>query len=249
MDLYGTDVPSYKERRQETELAVNIRKATSIDETAPKRKHVRAAIVYTWDHKSSQSFWSGIKVQPILADEVQTFKALIMIHKVLQEGHPIALREAQQHVNWLEGLARGAPGGEGMRGYGPLIQEYIYYLLAKLAFHRQHPEFNGTFEYEEYISLKSINDPNEGYETISDLMTLQDQIETFQKLIFTHFRSGTNNECRISALVPLVQESYGIYKFITSMLRAMHTSKYCRFSSKNYGSRLQHSGMTRHWHL
>lgn len=55
-------------------------------------------------------------------------------------------------------------------------------------------------------------------------MTLQDQIDSFQKLIFSHFRSGANNECRISALVPLVQESYGIYKFITSMLRAMHTS-------------------------
>lgn len=62
------------------------------------------------------------------------------------------------------------------------------------------------------------------YETISDLMTLQDQIDSFQKLIFAHFRGGANNECRISALVPLVQESYGIYKFITSMLRAMHTS-------------------------
>lgn len=73
--------------------------------------------------------------------------------------------------------------------------------------------------------MKSINDPNEGYETISDLMTLQDQIDAFQKLIFSHFRGGANNECRIAALVPLVQESYGIYKFITSMLRAMHTSK------------------------
>ena len=97
----------------------------------------------------------------------------------------------------------------------------------------------GLFEYEEYISLKSINDPNEGwarlyahekladvyrYETISDLMTLQDKIDTFQRLIFSNFRGGANNECRISALVPLVQESYGIYKFITSMLRAMHTS-------------------------
>lgn len=93
-----------------------------------------------------------------------------------------------------------------------------------MQFHREHPEFNGTFEYEEYISLKSINDPNEGYETISELMTLQDQIDSFQKLIFSHFRNGSNNECRISALVPLVQESYGIYKFITSMLRAMHTT-------------------------
>ena len=94
---------------------MNIRKATSIEETAPKRKHVRACIVYTWDHKSSASFWSGMKVQPILADEVQTFKALITIHKVLQEGHPIALREAQAHVSWLEGLGRGAPG-DGLRG-------------------------------------------------------------------------------------------------------------------------------------
>lgn len=57
-------------------------------------------------------------------------------------------------------------------------------------------------------------------------MTLQDQIDSFQKLIFSNFQSGTNNECRISALVGLVQESYGIYKFITSMLRAMHTSMF-----------------------
>lgn len=210
--------------KQESELAINIRKATSIDETAPKRKHVRAAIVYTWDHKNSDSFWAGMKVQPILADEVQTFKALITIHKVLQEGHPIVLKQAQAHIGFLESLQRGVSGGEGLRGYAPLISEYVYFLLAKLAFHRQHPEFNGTFEYEEYISLKSTNDPNEGYETISDLMTLQDQIDSFQKLIFSHFRNGTNNECRISALVPLVQESYGIYKFITSMLRAMHTT-------------------------
>jgi huntingtin-interacting protein 1-related protein len=60
------------------------------------------------------------------------------------------------------------------------------------------------------------------YETITDLMQLQDQIESFQKLVFSHFRASTNNECRISALVPLVKESWGIYRFITSMLRAMY---------------------------
>jgi len=49
-------------RRSEADLAINIRKATSIDETAPKRKHVRSCIVYTWDHKSSGSFWQGMKV-------------------------------------------------------------------------------------------------------------------------------------------------------------------------------------------
>lgn len=53
--------------------------------------------------------------QPILADEVQTFKALITIHKVLQEGHPIVVREAQSHVNWIDSLMRGV-AGEGIRG-------------------------------------------------------------------------------------------------------------------------------------
>ena len=96
-----------------------------------------------------------------MADEVQTFKALITIHKVLQEGHPVAVKEAQQHVNWIESLSRGVVG-EGLRGYGPLIREYVHFLLSKLSFHRQHIEFNGLFEYEEYVSLKSIHDPNEG---------------------------------------------------------------------------------------
>ncbi|KAL2172580.1 hypothetical protein VTG60DRAFT_4699 [Thermothelomyces hinnuleus] len=216
-------IRSLDHTKSEAELAINIKKATSPDETAPKRKHVRSCIVYTWDHKSSQSFWAGLKVQPILADEVQTFKALITVHKVLQEGHPVTLREAMANRGWIDSLNRGM-AGEGMRGYGPLIREYVHYLLAKLSFHKQHPEFNGTFEYEEYISLKAINDPNEGYETITDLMTLQDKIDQFQKLIFSHFRNVGNNECRISALVPLVTESYGIYKFITSMLRAMHST-------------------------
>lgn len=45
-------------------------------------------IVYTWDYHSSASIWTGLRVLPILTDEVQTFKALITVHKILQEGHP-----------------------------------------------------------------------------------------------------------------------------------------------------------------
>ncbi|KAG8784995.1 sla2 Src-like adaptor 2 [Serendipita sp. 405] len=207
--------------KAEAELVLNIKKATSPEETAPKQKHVRKCIVYTWDYHSSLSIWTGLKVQPILSDEVQTFKALITVHKILQEGHPSTLKEAQQQVGWFETCARTV-ANDGIKGYGQLIRAYVSFILQKLRFHRHRPEFNGLFEYEEYISLKGINDPNEGYETISDLMNLQDQIESLQKLIFAHFRHSTNNECRISALVPLVKESYNIYRFITSMLRAMH---------------------------
>ncbi|KAJ7631162.1 I/LWEQ domain-containing protein [Roridomyces roridus] len=206
--------------KAEQELVVNIKKATNPEESAPKQKHVRKCIVFTWDYHSSISFWSGLRVQPILADEVQTFKALITVHKVLQEGHPITIKEAHGQTAWLETCARTL-GSDGQRGYAPLIRTYVQFILAKLRFHRLRPEFNGLFEYEEYVTLKGIDDPNEGYETISDLMGLQDQIDSFQKMVFSHFSHGTNNECRISSLVPLVKESWGIYRFITSMMRAM----------------------------
>jgi hypothetical protein len=48
--------------RTDQELAINIKKATNSEEISPKRKHVRACIVYTWDHRSASAFWSGIKV-------------------------------------------------------------------------------------------------------------------------------------------------------------------------------------------
>lgn len=63
--LYAAQYPEtnlHISPRTDQDLAINIRKATNSDEISPKRKHVRACIVYTWDHKSSQAFWAGIKV-------------------------------------------------------------------------------------------------------------------------------------------------------------------------------------------
>ncbi|KAF9427186.1 sla2 Src-like adaptor 2 [Entomortierella beljakovae] len=207
--------------RADAELLLHIKKATSSEETAPKQKHVRASIVYTWDHRSSGAVWHAFRTQPLLGDEVQTFKALISAHKIIRDGHPVVLKEAQNEADWLDQCARSTSQYDG-RGYSTLIRNYVDFLHSKLRFHINHREFNGTFDYKEYISLKSIDDPNEGYETITDLMNLQDQIDQFQKLVFTTFRPSSNNECRIAALVPLVEESYAIYKFNTSMLRAMH---------------------------
>ena len=210
--------------RAELDLEKSIRKACSIEETAPKRKHVRACIVYTWDHKSARAFFNTLKVQPLAQDEIQLFKALITMHKVLQEGHQSALIEAIKNRDWIESLGRIYAGVSG-NGYGRLINEYVHFLLIKLQFHRNHRGFNGTFEYEEYVSLVSVSDPNEGYETILDLMNLQDSLDDFQKVVFASISSSASlrkSECKISALVPLVSESYGIYKFITSMIRAMH---------------------------
>ncbi|KAF9146142.1 sla2 Src-like adaptor 2, partial [Mortierella sp. AD010] len=92
----------------ESELLQHIKKATSPEESAPKQKHVRAIIVYTWDYRSSASVWHGFRTQPLLADEVQTFKALISVHKIIRDGHPTALKDAQKESDWLDQCARSS---------------------------------------------------------------------------------------------------------------------------------------------
>lgn len=42
--------------RAEVDLQTSVKKACNSDEVPPKRKHVRACIVYTWDHKNSRAF-------------------------------------------------------------------------------------------------------------------------------------------------------------------------------------------------
>lgn len=205
--------------RAEIDLQISVRKACNTEEVPPKRKHVRACIVYTWDHKNSRAFWNAVKIQPLQSSEIQLFKALIMIHKVLQEGHPNALKDGYRNKDFLYSLSTVFPGSHS---YGRLINQYDRFLLSKLDFHRNNPGFNGMFEYEEYISLRTVNDPNEGYESILQLMDLQDSINELQKLIFVTIHQSPNNLCKVSALVPLISESYGIYKFLTSMLRAMY---------------------------
>lgn len=71
------------------------------------------------------------------------------------------LKEAQNQTSWLETCARTV-GGDVSRGYGALIRAYVKLILSKLKFHRMHKDFNGLFEYEEYISLRGVDDPNEG---------------------------------------------------------------------------------------
>ncbi|KAJ3219771.1 sla2 Src-like adaptor 2 [Dinochytrium kinnereticum] len=203
------------------ELAVHIKKALSTDETAPKQKHVRSCIMYTWDVKGSGSIWTGFRSYPLLGDEIVTFKALITIHKIINGGHPRALQDIAQDFNWVDNFGRQFSNRSAM-GYGGLIKSYTHFLVAKLDYHRQHPEFSGSFDYQEYLTLKGVEDPNEGFETINDLLNLLGKIQTFSEVVFSAFRPGAANECRISALVPLVEESKGIYDFLVNMLMAMH---------------------------
>ncbi|KAL4261784.1 Sla2 family protein [Pleurotus pulmonarius] len=175
---------SLDQDKAEHELVISIKKATSPDEIAQKQVHARKCIAFTWDYHSSTPFWSGLRLHPIFANEVQTLKALIVVHKVLdtrlrvinqlctiaQLSLPLwTVEGAHGQTDWLEMCALGFRTDES-KEYMPLIRSYVQLILAKLNFHhdRLRPEFKGLFEYEEYVTLKGTEDSvsNEGYEAI-----------------------------------------------------------------------------------
>jgi hypothetical protein len=218
--------------KQEEDLAMAIKKALTPEESAPKQKHVRACILYSWDAKGnhhllrlnllivgSGSLLNALKTFPMLGSDVIQFKALILYHKCIRQGHPNLLADAYNDTAWLDQVDRNT---QYSSGYNELIAQYVSFLRRKLRYHKDHTYFSGTFDYEEYVTLRGIEDPNEGYETITELIDLLDLIDSFQKRIFANLRSYGDNQARIAALVPLVEESDGIYKFINSMMYAMH---------------------------
>jgi hypothetical protein len=144
-----------------------------------------------------------------------------------QMGNPYAFQQPSPVLGFQQTGRPGQPGFpgqvyDGAKGYLVIIRAYIQFLLAKLDYHRLHPDFNANFDYKEYTSLRRVEDPNEGYETIDDLLKLLDKLDALQRTIFASFRAGSNNECRVSALVPLVEESWGMYCFVKSMLTALY---------------------------
>mgnify|MGYP001155705254 CR=1 FL=1 len=204
------------------ELADHVSKAVSSQETAPKPKHVRACIVSTWERRSSNAFWQNLKLCNVHSDEIQSFKALLTIHKVLRDGHPSSLVDGYREIPYIESLANYTQRPQ--RSYSPLIKSYAAFLKTKLQFHNNRKEFSGNMSYEDYISLKQVSNLNEGFDTVSTLMDFMNNVLELAQKVFKSFNQNSNNECRIASFVPLVEEANGIFLFMTSMLKAMHAT-------------------------
>jgi huntingtin-interacting protein 1-related protein len=87
-------------QQQEQDVALSIKKALTTDELAPKQKHVRSLILYSWQVKSPGSLFIALKTFPIISDQIVIYKALILFHKLIRQGHPQVLKEALNELGW-----------------------------------------------------------------------------------------------------------------------------------------------------
>ena len=66
---------------------------------------------------------------------------------------------------------------------------------------------------------KAIDNLDEAYQTITDISQLMNHLDQLSRSLAV--RGGSVNECRQAALIPLVLESHGMYKFMTNLLSVL----------------------------
>jgi ANTH domain len=95
----------------------------------------------TFQEKSSQTYWSVVERLPLESSQLVCWKFCCTLHKILQDGHPNVLHESMNHKDLL--INTGKTWGRVPESYGTLISSYCNFLVTKLEFHRNNPQFPG----------------------------------------------------------------------------------------------------------
>ncbi|KAI9730403.1 MAG: sla2 Src-like adaptor 2 [Cirrosporium novae-zelandiae] len=138
-----------------------------------------------------------------LGIELMVFKALIVIHTVMREGHPSTVREVCDGLGgWLVQL-RERPVFPGLKCKGSLKYDPAP---------SYDEPWNITYSYQARIIPQSTPTT---FATISALLTLQDKIMCLQTLFFSFPDPLT--ECRIAVLALLAKEFADIERSVDEL--------------------------------
>nr|CAH0102529.1 unnamed protein product [Daphnia galeata] len=215
-----TSLDQERENFEKTQtLAVS--KAVNESEVPVKSKHVRSAIIGTFQGKGSHTFWSIILRLPIHSNPIVAWKFCHTLHKILREGHPNVLKDSQQHREFL--VDKGKLWGIFKDGYGKLINLYCRLLVVKLDFHRRNPKFPGNL----MIKDQEIEAVCE-HDLSVELLDYMDEILALQTAVFGSLDMSRSNsmtnagQCRLAPLIPCIQDSSQVYDFIVKLLFKLH---------------------------
>lgn len=204
-----------------------LQKAINGQECPVKQKHVRSAIIGTFQTQSAKIFWAYALRLPAMDDRIVAWKLCHVVHKVLREGHPLCLVDSQRHRKDLDEI--GKLWGHLKEGYGKMIRLYTYLLINKMEFHRRNPRFPGHLGVtpEELDSIGG-NDVNNYFDMTIEMFDYLDHILALQEAVFGSLNMARSNsmtsagQCRLAPLIPCIQDASKLYDYCVKMLFKLH---------------------------
>ncbi|XP_031630264.1 huntingtin-interacting protein 1 isoform X3 [Contarinia nasturtii] len=211
------------------QMTVSISKALSGTEMPLKVKHARVAIIGTFHSRGAHSFWAVALRQPLQENRITAWKFCYLLHKVLREGHPLSCQHSMRHRGMLTEL--GKLWGHLNDGYGVCIRHYTKLLVNKLEFHDRNPRIppNLTMKRGE-LDVIGGGDINFYFQMAVEMFDYLDDIIALEAAIFSsittfHVNSMTSaGQCRLSPLIPLIQDSSQLYDFLVRIMFKLHSN-------------------------
>ncbi|KAL9979898.1 hypothetical protein ACROYT_G008413 [Oculina patagonica] len=167
---------------------------------------------------------------PLPSQVIMCWKAMLVIHKLLREGHPNALKESHKYKQMLKDMKEfWKHSTKG--GYGWLIHTYLAVLIAKLDFHQKNDTVPGTLRNSDGGPLVySGTDVNDYFELSVDIFDYLDTLVDLEKRIFStldRFRANSQLQavqCRICPFPVIIQECGGLYDVVVDLMYKLHAS-------------------------
>ncbi|XP_061716360.1 huntingtin-interacting protein 1 isoform X5 [Cydia pomonella] len=211
------------------QLTLAVQKATNSVETPVKEKHVRSAIIGTFQEQSAVTYWMVAIRLPLQDNRIVAWKFCHVTHKLLREGHPACLDDSQRHIGMIQNL--GKLWVHLREGYGRLVHLYCSLLVCKLKFHARNPRFPGNMQLTaDELDAIAENDVNNYFQLCVELFDYMDDILNLQAAVFDSLGNARANsmtasgQCRLAALIPCAQDSSQIYDCNVRLLFRLHAS-------------------------
>ncbi|XP_031837617.1 huntingtin interacting protein 1 [Nomia melanderi] len=215
--------------KQLHQLSISIGKAVNPAETPVKEKHVRSAIIGTYQEKSGMIFWMYMLRQPLQENQIVAWKFCHVLHKILREGHPKVIPDSQRYRAKLEDI--GKLWQHLREGYGQLIQLYIRLLITKLDFHKRNPRIPGNLQVTaEELEAIGENDINVYFQMSVEMFDYMDDILNLQRAVTTSLMNTPSNsmtvsgQCRLAPLIPCVLDASQLYDYCVKILFKLHNA-------------------------
>lgn len=208
---------------------IAINKAINSLEVPVKQKHVRSAIIGTFQEQGAQTFWMVALKLPFMDDRIVAWKLCHVVHKVLREGHPLCLVHSQRHRKDLD--ETGKLWCHLKEGYGKMIRLYTTLLMTKLDFHKRNPRFPGHLGVtNEELESIGANDINNYFQLSVEMFDYLDNILDLQAAIFGSLDMSRSNsmtsagQCRLAPLIMCIQDASRLYDYCVKILFRLHSS-------------------------
>ncbi|XP_055855780.1 huntingtin-interacting protein 1 [Episyrphus balteatus] len=211
------------------QLSISVSKALNPMETPLKLKHARSAIISTHRTKETKSFWAVVTKQPLMENRFTAWKFCHLVHKVLREGHPSALKHSRSHKQMIHEM--GKLWGHLQDGVGNCIQSYTKLIVTKLDFHDKNPNFPGSLVID-FKDLERVagDDINFYFQLGVEIFDYLDDIIALQAKVFTSINTyrmssmTPQGQCRLAPLIPLIQDSNPLYDLSVRLMFKLHAN-------------------------